>query len=367
MKVLITGADGFIGKNLQSELCSRGMEELLLCNHNTTEAEIEKFTAQCTSIVHLAGVNRPKEEREFWEGNAETTRRLIDYLKKNNNIPHIIFASSAQAELDNPYGKSKLEAERILKQYSHDTGGRVTIYRFPNVFGKWCRPDYNSVVATFCYNIAREKEICIHNADAVIQLVYIDDVINAIIRSLETSSENLYPVLQPIYEVRVGELAKMLYYFKKQNESLQIPDIGDELTKKMYSTFLSYMKEDSLKAPLSMHADTRGSFTEFIHTESIGQISINIAKPGIVKGNHWHNTKVEKFLVVKGKALIKMRNKMTGVITEHTVSGRLLEVLYIPPGYVHNIVNIGEDDLITVIWANENFDKERPDTYYEEV
>lgn len=367
MKILITGSDGFIASNLTTELKNRGYTDLFLFNHNTSEDELKYFLSLCDTVIHLAGVNRPKADDEFRKGNVEFTQKLLNYLENRKTIPHIIFASSIQAQLDNPYGRSKLEAERILQQYANEKKSPLTIYRFPNVFGKWCKPNYNSVVATFCFNIAQNIEIQVHDANKMISLVYIDDAVDSIIKSIEKPGELCRPEVEPVYRVNIGTLAETICSFKSLNDELRIPNIENDFTKKLYSTYLSYIAKDGLKYSLSMNKDNRGSFTEFLRKDGLGQISINITKPGIIKGNHWHHTKVEKFLVVSGRAVIRLRNKITGKLIEFLVSGELLEVIDIPAGYVHSIANIGNEDLVTVMWANETFDKENPDTYYEKV
>lgn len=369
MKILVTGSDGFIGKNLITELENRGYHELLLVNRKTPEHVLKKYAGECDMLFHLAGVNRPEKEEEYITGNVELTEKLIEYLKKNPKRIHIIFSSSVQASKENVYGISKRKAEELLCKFAGTGKATVSVYRLPNVFGKWCRPDYNSVVATFCYRIAREKEIQIHNPDAEIELVYIDDVIDAFIQDMKKpeKKEKLYPKTTDSFCLTVGELAQRIRSFFDCRTSFGIPDLSDKVQKKLYSTYISYLDSDKLKYSLKMNQDNRGSFTEFIKTEASGQISVNVAKPGIVKGNHWHHTKIEKFLVVKGRASVKLRHVITGEVTEFITSGEKLEVVDIPAGYTHNIANIGTEDLVTIMWANEIFDKEKPDTYYEEV
>ena len=367
MKILITGPDGFIARNLTARLSACGYTDLMLCGRSTTTEELRAFAASCDAVLHLAGVNRPLTEQEYWTTNVGFTGRLLDYLKANRHCPHIIFASSIQAEKDNPYGKSKAQAERKCIQFLEEADARLTIYRFPNVFGKWCRPDYNSVVATFCYRIARNMPVEIHDADAVVELAYIDDVVDAMIYSLEHGGQEVYGQIHPVYQCRVGELADLIMSFRSQRLNYELPDTGSDFVKKMYSTYISYLADHDLKYPLHTHEDTRGSFTEFLRTDRMGQISVNVARSGIVKGNHWHHTKTEKFLVVKGKALIRLRHMVTNEILEYAVSEEKLEVVDIPPGYVHNITNTGKEDLVTIMWANETYEPERPDTCNEKV
>lgn len=366
-KVLITGADGFIAKNLVYELKNREYDELYLCNRATSEEQLKDYLGKCNAIVHLAGVNRPLNEDGYKE-NISFTEKLLLCMEGMEN-KKLIFASSIQAELDNAYGRSKRQAEIVLMNYAREHDLELFIHRLPNVFGKWCRPNYNSVVATFCYNIARGLEITIHNPDSEIKLVYIDDVINAFIDEIEGKNQGEAGFVEDMggYKVTVGELAKLIQSFAANRRTLELPNMSDTFQKKLYSTYLSYLEADEFKYELKMNVDARGSFTEFLRSDITGQVSVNVAKPGIVKGNHWHHTKVEKFLVVSGTASIKFRHMITGEVTEYIVSGDKLEVVDIPVGYTHNITNIGTGDLVTVMWTNEAFDKEHPDTFYEEV
>lgn len=369
MKILITGSSGFIARNLIVELGNRGYKDLLLCDRSTTREEMDRYVEECGFLIHLAGVNRPQQEKEFYSGNAGFTEELIKIFEaKHKNVP-VIYSSTI---LDTPhvhYGRSKREAERILQEYGNRTGSPISIFRLPNVFGKWSRPNYNSFVATFCYNVSHDLDIKVHDPGAQVRLVYIDDVVNELISCLEEGDDKRekFPEISEIYETTVGEVAERILSFKRGRDSLEIPDIKDSLGKKLYSTYLSYLKPQDFSYKLKMNQDQRGSFTEFLHLNNLGQISVNVSKPGIVKGNHWHHTKVEKFLVVRGTALIRFRHMVTGEEAEHVVSGEQLEVVDIPAGYTHSIANIGKQDLVTVMWANEVFDPKRPDTYYEEV
>ncbi len=367
VKILITGSNGFIAQNLIIRLLQGGGHELMLCSRSTTEEELRHDAVSCDAVFHLAGVNRPENEQEFWEGNVAFTVKLLDFLKENKKQIRFIFASSIQAERDNPYGRSKLAAEQELLGYAKQGNIKLFIYRLPNVFGKWCRPNYNSVVATFCHCVSRGIDMQIHDAGARVELVYIDDVAEDMLRSLESEDADIYRQVQPVYPVCVGELAEYIRSFRLQRENFVLPETGDPFIKKLYSTYLSYLEQEDFKYPLVMHKDDRGSFTEFVRTGASGQVSVNVIKPGIVKGNHWHQTKVEKFLVVQGRACIRFRHMQTGVSATYVVSGERLEVVDIPAGYTHNIENIGTDDLVTVMWANETFDPNHPDTYYEEV
>lgn len=369
MKILVTGSKGFIGKNLIVELRNRGYKEILEVSRDTKPDLLYKYCKEADFVFHLAGVNRPKDQSEFMEGNFNFTYKLINILKENKNTCPIMYASSIQAEFNNPYGKSKKAAEDLLFDYSKETGAKVLIYRFPNVFGKWCRPNYNSAVATFCYNIARCLPITITDPSIKINLAYIDDVVNELINALEgrENKVGLFCEVPIIYSATLGEIVKLIYSFKKSREDKTIPNMSNEFVKKLYSTYLSYLPKDEFNYELKMNVDQRGSFTEFIRTIDRGQISINISKPGITKGNHWHHSKNEKFLVVSGKAVIRLRRIDSDEIIEYYVSGDKLEVIEIPVGYTHNIENIGDSDLVTIIWANEPFDPEKPDTYYLEV
>ena len=303
------------------------------------------------------------------EGNYGFTLELLKTLKKYNNTCPVMLSSSIQAELDNPYGRSKKAGEDIVFRYGRETGAKVLVYRFPNVFGKWCRPNYNSVIATFCYNIARDLPIQVHDPNVKLNLVYIDDVINELIRSLEgnETKKGDFCEVPIVYQITLGEIVDLLYSFKNSRSELTVPDLSNSFVKKLYSTYLSYLPINDLSYELKMNIDHRGSFTEFIRTVDRGQISINVFKPGVTKGNHWHHSKVEKFLVVSGKGVIRFRDLNSDEIIEYYVSGDKLEVIDVPPGYTHNIENLGDTDMITVIWVNEPFDPEKPDTYYLEV
>lgn len=368
-KLLITGSSGFVGKNLVEELKNRGYRNLLLFDKEQTEEELERFAEECDFVFHLAGVNRPKVESEFKEGNSGLTDKVIAVLKKAGNSAPILITSSIQAELDNPYGISKRESENSLFKYAKETGNRVYVYRLPNVFGKWCRPNYNSAIATFCHNISRREEIMVSNRENVMNLVYIDDVVNELIAALEGKANRIgeFCEVPVVYKTTLGWIVDTLYSFMESRTTIKILNMGNELEKKLYSTWLSYLPENEFAYPLKMNVDSRGSFTEFFRTEDRGQVSINISKPGIVKGNHWHHTKNEKFLVVKGNGVIRFRKIGTDEVIEYFVSGDKLEVVDIPTGYTHNIENIGTEDMVTVMWANEVFDPEKPDTWYEEV
>ncbi|EDP68091.1 capsular polysaccharide synthesis enzyme CapF [Carnobacterium sp. AT7] len=369
MKILVTGSKGFIGKNLVAELNNLGYEDIFQFNRETDLNLLEKYTNECDFVFHLAGVNRPKKEEEFMEGNADFTSQLLELLKKNNNKAPVLITSSTQAEQNNPYGKSKRAGEELLFNYQQQTGVNVYLYRLPNVFGKWSKPNYNTVVATYCYNIARNLDIQINNLDAQLTLCYIDDVIKEFISILNNQIDSEGEILKVSkeYHITLGNLAETIKSFKESRNNLLVPNMGNELTKKLYSTYLSFLPENKFSYDLKMNIDQRGSFTEFIKTPDRGQISINVSKPGITKGNHWHHTKNEKFLVVSGEGQIRFRKIESDEVIEYNVTGEKLEVVDIPTGYTHSIVNNGKTDLVTVMWANELFDQDNPDTYYMEV
>jgi len=458
LTVLVTGAKGFVGRNLCVSLAQRQDVRLLRYDVDSTPEELEQALQEAEVIFHLAGVNRPSNTEEFKTGNADFTTFLCERLLSLRRTPLVVLSSSVQATLDNPYGHSKRLAEQAVESYAHscaalhsvsnpeskiqnpesvfqNSESRIQnpelsnshsplsssasprlcvsnspfalIYRFPNVFGKGCRPNYNSAVATWCHNIARGLPIQVRDPAASITLVYIDDVVNefltvlrevgpecrgqtsappsSVLRlpssdlsSASSASPRLcvYKDITPTYTRTLGQITDLIHAFKESRATIQVPDQGDEFSKKLYATYLSALPEDQFAYPLKMNTDARGSFTEFIKTPERGQVSVNVSKPGIVKGNHWHHTKVEKFLVVSGKGVIRFR-KVVGVtqhedasgcgIMEYVVSGEKLEVVDIPPGYTHNIENVGDTDMVTVMWASEPFDPARPDTYFEKV
>lgn len=369
MKILITGAKGFIGKNLIAELKNKGFNDILEFTRESNPSLLEQYTKECDFVFHLAGVNRPKSEKEFLEGNFNLTARLISLLQKHNNKAPILFTSSIQAEQDNLYGKSKRAAEDLLLEYSADTGADVYIIRLANVFGKWSKPNYNTVVATFCHNISRNIDIQITNPEAELTLCYIDDVIDEFLKILKASTtvQDYYCEVPVTHKVKLGKLAELIKSFKESRINLTIPNMEDAFTKKLYSTYLSFLPEKEFSYHLKMNTDHRGAFTEFLRTPDRGQVSVNISKPGITKGNHWHHTKNEKFLVVSGEGLIRFRKLDSPEIIEYRVSGEKLEVVDIPIGYTHSIVNVGKSDLVTIMWVNECFEPEKPDTYFLEV
>lgn len=380
MKVLVTGGNGFVGKNLIAQLCNikegkaknTGFSdelEIYAYDIDTNPALLDEYTKNCDFVFHLAGVNRPQNQEDFMKGNFGFTSTLLEQLKKNKNCAPVLITSSIQATLDNPYGKSKKAGEDLLFAYGKETGAKVLVYRLPNVFGKWCKPNYNSAVATFCHQIAHGLEIKVNDPSVLMNLVYIDDVVNEFLAALvgKEHTESGFSFVPTVHRVRLGEICDLLYRFKETRNNLGVPHLNHAFEKALYSTYLSYLPENEFSYPLKMNVDDRGSFTEMIRTESCGQFSVNISKPGITKGNHWHHTKTEKFVVVKGKGLIQFRKVGSDEVVSYHVTGEKLEVVDIPTGYIHNIVNEGENDLITFMWCNECFDPENPDTYYEEV
>ena len=371
MKVLVTGAKGFIGRNLISELERRENVEVMPFDIDSPAEALEEYCRECNFVFNLAGVNRPEHTEEFMEGNFGFASTLVQTLKKYQNTCPIMNSSSIQAALDNPYGKSKKAGEDMLYAYGKEVGAEVYVYRFPNVFGKWCRPNYNSAVATFCNNIANGLPIQVNDRSTVMHLVYIDDVVEELLQALDRHphlNPDGYCYVPTVHEVTLGEIVDLLYSFKESRENLMIPNMTDgSFAKKLYSTYLSYLPTDGFSYPLLMHEDARGSFTEILKSADRGQVSINISKPGIVKGNHWHHTKNEKFVVVSGRGLIQFRKIGSDEIIEYHVSGERLEVVDIPTGYTHNIINEGDTDMVTLMWCNECFNPDKPDTIYEPV
>ena len=369
MKILITGSNGFIGKNLIAELKNRNYIDIFEYDKVTDPKLLDQYCENADFVFHLAGVNRPKEQSEFMEGNFGFTSDLLDTLKKYRNTCPVMISSSIQAELDNPYGQSKKAGEDLLLDYSKETGAKVLIYRFPNVFGKWSKPNYNSAVATFCHNIAHDLPIQINDSSVEMNLVYIDDVVSELVNALEGSENRQgdFCSIPVTHTIALGEIADLLYSFKESRIKKTVPDMSNVFTKKLYSTYLSYLPEDRFSYDLKMNVDQRGSFTEFIRTPDRGQVSVNISKPGITKGNHWHHTKNEKFLVVSGNGVIRFRKIDSKEVIEYFVSGVKMEVVDIPVGYTHNIENLGDSDMVTIMWVNEPFDPEQPDTHFMEV
>ena len=398
MKILVTGAAGFVGKNLTEALKNirdgkdrthpgLDIQQLYLYDIDSDPALLEEACRNCNFVFNLAGVNRPQTPEEFMTGNAGFASTLFDTLKKYKNTCPIMLSSSIQATLigryDNDYGRSKLEGERIAFEYAAETGAQVLIYRFPNIFGKWCRPNYNSAVATFCHNVANDLPITINDPATQLELLYIDDLVAEMICALRgkqhrchfdgtqaiADPEGQYCAVPVTHSVTLGEIARLLDCFSNQSKTLIMPEIPQgSFAKKLYSTYLSYLPVHKVALPLKMNVDARGSFTELLRTEKCGQFSVNISKPGIVKGQHWHNTKWEFFIVVSGRGLIQQRKIGSDEVLEFYVSGENIQAIHMLPGYTHNIINLSDrDDLVTVMWANEQFDPNRPDTYGEPV
>lgn len=381
MNILVTGAKGFVGRNLVSQLhnIQSGKAknygvfsdmQVFEYDVDSDPCELDVYCKRADFVFNLAGVNRPKDQVEFMQGNFGFASALLDTLKKYNNSCPVMISSSTQAALDNPYGESKRAGENLLFDYARETGARVLVYRFPNVFGKWCRPNYNSAVATFCNNIAHNLPIQVNDPSVMLHLVYVDDVVDELIAALSGNEhrEGDYCVVPIVHTVTLGKIVDLLYSFREMSGNLQVPDLGDPFTKKLYSTYLSYFPKDKFSYPLKMNVDSRGSFTEIIRTPDRGQFSVNISKPGITKGQHWHHTKNEKFVVVSGHGLIQLRKIGTDEVLNYEVNGDKIEVVEMIPGYTHNIINLSDtEDLVTFMWCNECFDPARPDTFFEEV
>ena len=387
MNILVTGASGFVGKNLTAQLetlrdgrdrtrPSLQIGEIYRCTREMSPEALADCCKKADLVVHLAGVNRPKDPEEFAAGNTDFTRTLLETLRKSGNRCPVLLASSIQASLTgrfagSPYGQSKKAAEELLLAYGEETGAAGMIYRLPNLFGKWCRPNYNSVVATFCHNISRELPITASDPAVELELVYIDDLIDEILDAIEGPhrSEGAYCRVPVSHRVTLGEIVRLLHSFHDQPQTLLLPEIPEgSFEKKLYSTYLSYLPPEKIAFPLKMNVDERGSFTELLKTASCGQVSVNVSKPGITKGQHWHNSKWEFFMVVAEHGLIQERRIGSDEKIEFEVSGDQIQAVHMLPGYTHNIINLSEtESLVTVMWANELFDPSRPDTYFEEV
>jgi len=398
MNILVTGAYGFVGKNLCESLKnirdgkdrtrSIKIEEIYEYDINTPKEYLDLYCSKADFVFNLAGVNRPKDEKEFMEGNFGFASDLLSSLKKHSNKCPVMISSSVQATLigryaSSDYGKSKLAGEELVFKYGEETGARVLVYRFPNLFGKWCRPNYNSAVATFCNNIANDLPIQVNDPSVMLELLYIDDLIDEMLDALENKehhceydgvnaviNENGRYCVAPItHKVTLGEIVEMLDEFKNQPSTLVVPEIPKgSFKKKLYSTYLSYLPKEKVAFPLKMNVDARGSFTELIKTKNCGQVSVNISKPGITKGQHWHNTKWEFFIIVSGHGLIQMRKIGSDEVLNFEASGEKIEAIHMLPGYTHNIINLSEtEDLVTVMYANEEFDPNKPDTFFETV
>lgn len=396
MKILVTGAQGFVGKNLCAQLkniaegkiaCYKHLqiEQVFEYDINSTAKELDEACRECDFVFNLAGVNRPQNQEEFMQGNFGFSSTLLDTLKKYTNKAPVMLSSSTQASLtgrfgNSEYGRSKKAGEDLFLQYSKETEARVLIYRFPNLFGKWCRPNYNSAVATFCNNIANDLPIQVNDPTVELELLYVDDLVDEMIACLEDKEQRCefegltilpdengkYCYCPITHNVTLGEIVELLHKFKEQPSTLLMPEIPfNSFAKKLYSTYLSYLPKEKASFELKMNVDARGSFTELLKTVNCGQFSVNISKPGITKGQHWHHTKWEFFIVVSGKALIQQRRIDSDEVFNFEVSGEKIEAIYMLPGYTHNIINLSEtEDLVTLMWANEALDPNKPDTYF---
>ena len=399
MKILVTGAKGFVGKNLCAELrnikdgksrCWGDLvvDEVFEYDVDSTSEELDEWCEACDFVFNLAGVNRPQNQEEFMKGNFGFASTLLDFLKKHGNVCSVMLSSSQQASLtgrfgNSEYGRSKKAGEDLFLDYAMDTGAKVLVYRFPNLFGKWCRPNYNSAVATFCHNIANDLPIQVNDPTVELELLYIDDLVTEMISALkgkvhrcEFNGLDVVPSVTGTYcycpithKVTLGEIVDLLHEFADQPSTLMMPEIpAGSFTKKLYSTFLTYLPKSKVAFPLKMNIDARGSFTELLHTAKYGQVSVNISKPGITKGQHWHHSKWEFFIVVAGHGLIQERKEGTDEVIEFEVSGDNIQAVHMLPGYTHNIINLSEtENLVTVMWANEIFDPTYPDTYWDPV
>ena len=399
MKILVTGAKGFVGKNLVAQLnnIKEGkakfygevkIDEVFEYDIDSTQEELDRYCYEADFVFNLAGVNRPQNPEEFMQGNFGFASILLDTLKKYNNTAPVMLSSSIQATLvgryaEGDYGKSKKAGEELFFEYGNETGAKVLVYRFPNLFGKWCRPNYNSAVATFCNNIANDLPIQVNDRNTLLELLYIDDLVDEMIAALKGEEHHCefdgidtvltengrYCAVPTTHKVSLGEIVDLLEAFKAQPTTLVMPEIPeDSFAKKLYSTYLSYLPKEKASFPLKMNIDQRGSFTELIKSAGVGQVSVNISKPGITKGEHWHNTKWEFFIVVSGHGLIQQRRVGSDEVLEFDVSGEKIEAVHMLPGYTHNIINLSDtEDLVTVMWCNECFDPARPDTFFEKV
>lgn len=369
MKVLITGSKGFVGNNLIKTLQYDKSVEVFEYSRANSLSDLSRYTKECDFVIHLAGVNRTDNRQDFYDVNSDLTKTLISSLEANNNFVPILLTSSIHSDADNDYGMSKKAGEELVIEYSKANNTPVYIYKLPNLFGKWSKPFYNSVVATWSYQIANSEEISISDESVQIQLLYIDDLIAEIISKLNYQSDHTeyYYEISPTYLISLKKLAETLKSFKANRKSLYIADMSNDLERKLYSTYLSYLPNDDFKYELVTHSDSRGSFTELLKSISFGQVSVNIAKGFEIKGNHWHHSKNEKFIVVKGQAKIKFRNVLDDQVIEYLVSDEKFEVVDIPTGYVHTIENLLAEDLITIMWVNEPYDENKSDTYVEKV
>lgn len=364
MNLLLTGANGFMGKNLRMALAERACS-VFAADIDTSPAALREAALNADFVLHLAGVNRPTDEADFQKGNAGFTEELLALLEQGRKPP-VLLSGSTQAALDNPYGRSKLLAEEAVRAYGERTGAPVYLYRLTNAFGKWSRPNYNSAVATFCHNIARGLPVTVSDPARAIRMVYIDDIVAEFLRALDgtpTLGADGFCFAGPEHEATLGQIVALLEGFRAGRETLAVPDQSDPFVRKLYATYQSFLPEDGFAYVPATHADARGSFTELLRMGGYGQVSVNVIKPGICKGEHWHHTKHEKFVVVAGRGVIRFRSPFSEEVLAYPVDGGTITVVDIPPGYTHNIENLGAVDMVTLMWASEAFDPQKPDTY----
>lgn len=366
-KILVTGSNGFIAKNLIEHLKRDEDIQLYFFSKKDSINMLESYVKEVDFIFHLAGVNRPKDIKEFYDGNSNLTKTIVSLLKKENKQTPILLSSSTQSDLDNDYGKSKKEAEELLLNYSKETNANVFIYKLPNVFGKWSKPNYNSVISTWCYNITHNLEIQVNDREVKLNLVYVDDVIKSFIEKLDYKGKNKYFEIDTVYKKTLGDIEGLLYKFKENRTTLFIPEVASGFERALYATYLSYLSLDNFSYALQGYKDERGTFYEILKTLDSGQFSLSTTAPGVTRGNHFHHSKNEKFLVVKGEALIQFRHIVTNEIIEYKVDETKMEIVEMIPGYTHNIKNTGNEEMILILWANESFDLKNPDTYFLEV
>lgn len=363
MNIVVTGAKGFIGKNLCIMLREHGYQDIVEVDRETSREQLCEYLRDADFVYHLAGINRPKDEAEFQQGNADLTSFIVEQLTLSGKKTPLMVSSSTQADKNNAYGLSKRLAEKAVEQYGLKTQSQYFIYRFPNVFGKWCRPNYNSFIATFCYNTLNDLDITIHDPSAPVTLVYIDDVCTHLIALLEGDSERGYKSISPEYLTTVGEVTDLLRAFKQSRDNLVTENVGTGLTRALYSTYLSYMTPEQFSYSIPSYGDERGVFSEMLKTKQAGQFSFFTAHSGITRGGHYHHSKNEKFLVLKGKALFKFKHIATGECYELYTDGSSPRIVETVPGWSHDITNIGDEEMIVMLWANEIFDRETPDTF----
>jgi UDP-2-acetamido-2,6-beta-L-arabino-hexul-4-ose reductase len=364
MNILVTGAKGFIGRNLVAWLERQSDIRVFEFDKENSRRDLEAALAEADLVFHLAGVNRPQSADEFETGNVGFTVEVCDHLLEIGHPVPLVLSSSIQAELDNPYGVSKRRAEEVVERYARQSGARGVVYRLKNVFGKWCRPHYNSVVATFCHNIARDLPITISDPERELELVYIDDVVGHFAHEIRAREPGVYyREVRPVHRITLGRLAELIRSFQHMRETLLVPDLSDPFTRKLYGTYLAYLEPDDFAYPLDKKCDPRGCLAEFVKSSAFGQVFVSRTVPGITRGNHYHHTKTEKFLVLQGEAIVRFRHIQSGEVIEYRVSGEEFQVVDIPPGYTHSIENIGPGELVTLFWASEVFDPDQPDTH----